>query len=448
MDAQKARARNATAVDTEDWVVCREAEGCDFVGYDALQCEVEIMKYRKVKTAQKTYYQVVFNKTPFYAESGGQVGDTGIIEDANGKLWKVQDTKKENNLPVHIMEVLPDAVDQTFKAMVDAEKREKISNNHSATHLLHAALKKVLGAHVNQKGSLVNDEYLRFDVTHFQKMSAEELNVIEYMVNEKIRENILLEELRNVPLKEAQQMGAMALFGEKYGDSVRVIVFDRNFSMELCGGTHVKNTAQIGYCKIVSEGAVAAGVRRLEAITGEKAMAYFEAKEKELESVKALLNNPKDISKAISTLQEENALLRKRLEKFEAEKVASLVDTLKSNFNEANGYRYLVQQVSVPGAEALKNASMQLKQDMKDMVCVLVSVLDGKPLINVVVSDSLVASKTFHAGNMVKELAREIKGGGGGQPGYASAGGADVNGIDKVLHKALTMVSEGKMMLT
>ncbi len=440
MDAQKNRARNATAIDTEDWIVLEEKATTEFVGYDTLACEVQILKYRKVKTKSKEFYQLVFNTTPFYAESGGQVGDTGILVNADESIV-ITDTKKENNLPVHLTDQLPLNPAASFTARVDASKRQAISSNHSATHLIHAALKEVLGAHVNQKGSLVNDEYLRFDISHFQKVSDEEIERVEKMVSEKIRENIALEELRNIPLEEARQMGATALFGEKYGDQVRVIIFDKNYSMELCGGTHVPATGQIGLCKIIAETAVAAGVRRIEAITSQNAIRYFEEKAKAFDEVKSNLNNSKDVLKAITDLKEENASLKKKIEKYENEIVASHLNTLKDNYTSKENYNYLVQQVTMPSVDAFKNLTLGLKQQVDTSVTILISVIDHKPMINIAVSDSLVSSKTFHAGNLIKELALFIKGGGGGQPGYASAGGNEVKGIDAALIKALEILS-------
>jgi alanyl-tRNA synthetase len=440
MDAQKNRARNATAIDTEDWIVLKDIDTTDFVGYDTLSCDMYITKYRKVKAKGKEYFQLVFDKTPFYAESGGQVGDTGTIE--NGGEWIfITDTKKENNLPVHICDTLPENPEAQFTAIVNDSKRKAICSNHTATHLIHAALKEVLGSHVNQKGSLVNDEYLRFDISHFQKVSDQEMQKVEQIVNARIRENIALEELRNVPIEKARAMGAMALFGEKYGDNVRVIIFDKNFSIELCGGTHVPATGEIGFCKITAESAVAAGVRRIEAITSTKAMQYLEDKAKAFDEVKDALNNTKDVLKAVSDLREENSLLKKQLEKYENEKVAALTGALKSNYIDKGSYSYLVQQVAVPSAEAFKNLTLSLKQLKENSVTVLASIIGGKPMINVAVSDTLVNAKTFLAGNIVKELAPFIKGGGGGQPGYASAGGTDAAGIDAVLNKAIQILS-------
>jgi alanyl-tRNA synthetase len=440
MDAQKSRARNATSIDTEDWIVLRNIDATEFVGYDTLECEVHIARYRKVKTKAKEYFQLVFDKTPFYAESGGQVGDTGILVNANGHTT-ITDTKKENNLPVHIVDTLPQPIEDAFTARVDSSKRNAIAANHSATHLIHAALKEVLGAHVNQKGSLVNDEYLRFDISHFQKVSDEEIEKVEQIVNTKIRENIALQELRHVPIEDARAMGAMALFGEKYGDDVRVIIFDKNFSIELCGGTHVPSTGQIGFCKITAESAVAAGVRRIEAITSERAIQYFEDKAKAFDEARSLLNNTKDVAKAINDLKEENSILKKKIEKYENERVAVVVNTLKGKYTTKETYNYLVQQVTLPGADALKNLTMSLRQLVDNSITVLVSVIDEKPMINVAVSDSLVASKKFNAGNLVKELAPYIKGGGGGQPGYANAGGNDANGVEAAINRALEILS-------
>ncbi|MFA5783183.1 MAG: alanine--tRNA ligase, partial [Bacteroidales bacterium] len=327
MEEQKNRSRQASAVDTEDWVELKPITDTEFVGYDSLSADAEILKYRKVKTKDKEFFQIVFNKTPFYAESGGQVGDRGYIESGVEKI-SVEDTKKENNLTIHITKKLPKDVKAKFKVVVDKKKRSLTENNHTATHLLHSALKQVLGKHVEQKGSLVDDERLRFDFSHFSKMTDEEIAKVEALVNEKIRENIILEDLRNIPISEAQKMGAVALFGEKYGDMVRVVCFDRKYSMELCGGTHVHATGQIGFFKIISESAIAAGIRRVEAITSVKAENYMNSQLAVVSELRELLNNPKDIVKSVSQLIEQNNQLQKQIEEFQKEKALGLKDEL------------------------------------------------------------------------------------------------------------------------
>ena len=435
MEAQRNRARNATATDTEDWVELTETDGLKFTGYDKTEDEVKIVKYRKVTSKGKENFQLVFDTTPFYAESGGQIGDTGQIISAN-EVIDIIDTQKENNQIIHVSNQLPKNLTHTFKAVVNQAKRKAIMANHSATHLIHAALKNVLGTHVNQKGSLVSDEYLRFDISHFQKISDDEIKRIEKEVNQKIRENIALEELREIPVAEAMNMGATALFGEKYGENVRVIIFDRNYSMELCGGTHVKNTGEIGLCKITSESAVAAGVRRIEAITSSAAEAFFNKQLEVLEEMKGLLNNTQDPLKAIADLKAENHLLKKKIEGFELEKVLHLKKQLESGLNPKAELNILIEQVEIPNAESLKNLCSELKKDYSNLVLVLAALIDGKPLINVAVSDALANEKKFSASQLVKELSKEIKGGGGGQAGYASAGGSDVSGLTRALEKA------------
>jgi alanyl-tRNA synthetase len=442
LEEQKARSRKATELTTDDWVETHNyASNLDnnngqttFLGYDQTEAEIQITKYRKVKAKGKESYQLVFNQTPFYPEGGGQVGDTGFISNANEKI-AIIDTKKENNLIIHFTESLPENVEAIFTASVDTAKRKLTENNHSATHLLHAALRQVLGTHVAQKGSLVNNENLRFDFSHFSAMTKEEIAKVEQIVNQKIRENISLDERRSVPIEEAKTLGAMMLFGEKYGDSVRVITFDEYYSRELCGGTHVKATGQIGLFKIVSEAAVAAGVRRIEAITADAAQELVDGWQLAVESLEKTFSS-KDILKSVEQLIGEKADLLKKLEVFENEKTIAIKTNIKSEIRNSNDINVLVQLITISNAEQLKNLSFQLKTEVENLFCVLGCVLNDKPMLSVIISDNLVKEKGLHAGNIVKELAKEIKGGGGGQPFYATAGGNDVNGLHAALEKA------------
>ena len=439
---QKYRSRAATAIDTGDWVVVKDEDITEFTGYDETETIAHIVKYRKVTAKGKEQYQIVLDKTPFYAESGGQVGDTGELVFPDGEVINVTDTKKENALIVHFVDKLPseEAIDDALTAIVDPARRVNIMNNHSATHLLHAALKQVLGSHVNQKGSLVNDEYLRFDFSHFAKVTDLELAEIEAIVNQKVRENIPLKEERSVAYQVAINSGVTALFGEKYGEYVRVITFDDNFSKELCGGTHVKATGNIGYFKIVAESAVAAGVRRIEAITGIGAENYINQQSLLIDQLKELLKNPKDIGKSIEGLLAENSKLKKEIEKSVLEKSAGLKNELAKKAQNINGINFIAEKVALPNADAVKNLAYQLKGIVNDLFLVLGADFEGKPNITVMISENLVKDKGLNAGNIVRELAKEIQGGGGGQPFFATAGGKDVNGLDKVLEKAKSFI--------
>lgn len=435
LDEQKERSRAAAVVDTDDWVIVREGEEVEFIGYDETEGEAEILRYRKVKAKNKEQFQLVLNRTPFYAESGGQIGDTGFIE-ANGEKTSITDTQKENNLIIHYVDKLPKDVSATFVAKINTSRRKQISNNHSATHLLHSALKQVLGAHVNQKGSLVNEAQTRFDFSHFAKVSDEEIQKIEKIVNEKIRENILLDERRNVPVQQAMDMGAMALFGEKYGEFVRVITFDPNYSIELCGGTHVKATGQIGQIKVVSESAVAAGVRRIEAITADKADSYFEDQQLQLNSIKELLKNPKDLVQRIQGLLDENTALQEQINVFVIEKTQIVKKELIGKIKSVNGINFLAEKVELPTADALKNLSFELKNQIDNLFFLAGAEIDGKALLSLIVSDNLVKDKNLNATNIIRELSKEIQGGGGGQPFYATAGGKNPAGLSKALEMA------------
>lgn len=434
MAMQKERSRAASVQETGDWIVVAEGE-VDFVGYDTLESESRILRYREVKEKGKQHFQLVLDKTPFYAESGGQVGDAGALI-SEGETVRILDTKKENELIVHYADRLPTNPESTFKAKVNVEKRKLTENNHSATHLLHAALKEVLGQHVQQKGSFVNEEVLRFDFSHFSKMTDDEIRLVEQLVNKKIRENIALEEQRQVPIEEAKAMGATALFGEKYGDYVRVVTFDKDYSVELCGGTHVPATGKIGFFKIVSESSVAAGVRRIEAITAEVAEKFVEDQSTLINEAKALLKNPQDLLQALKSLVEEKGQLSKLVESMQMKQAAALSNELASKAVKVNGTNLLIDQISLPSADALKKLAFDLKNRFESLFMVLAADVDGKPQIAVVISDDLIASKDMHAGKTVGALAKEIKGGGGGQPFFATAGGKDIAGLPNVVQKA------------
>ncbi len=441
MELQKSRSKEAAQVDKGDWVDLQSIGETSFLGYDQLDLPVTIMKYREVQEKGKSMYQVVFDQTPFYAESGGQVGDTGFISNGIEK-WSVVNTQKENDLIIHWMPKLPEDLSVEFQASVSKPKRLLTMNNHSATHLLHAALRSVLGDHVQQKGSYVDERVLRFDFSHFSKMTDEELAEVEKIVNKKIRENIELDEKRNIPIEEAKKMGAMALFGEKYGDFVRVITFDKDFSVELCGGTHVSHTGSIGFLKILSEGSVAAGVRRIEAVTAERAEKYVSDQAQLIAEVQELLKNPKDPLKAIQSLVAERSKLSKEVESLQAQKGKQLKSELKSKVIEQDGVQLLIERVEMATADQLKKISFELKNEIDKLIMVLAANIDGKPQISVVVDDALVKQHELHAGKMVKELARDIKGGGGGQPFFATAGGSDLSGLDKVIKTAQDMLQQ------
>lgn len=394
-----------------------------------------IIKYREVKAKDKSFFQLVLDITPFYAESGGQVGDAGYIE-SEGVKYAVVESKKENDMQVLFLNNLPTNPEIAVTCVVDPEKRRLSANNHSATHLLHAALKQVLGSHVNQKGSLVNDSILRFDFSHFAKVTDEELKRIEDIVNTKIREAIPLNERRNVPIQEALKTGANALFGEKYGDFVRVITFDNQFSVELCGGTHVQNVAQIGVFKIIAESSVAAGVRRIEALTSDGADQYIENQFKLVEEIKELLKNPVDLKKSINLLLDENNKLGKQVEKFESIHLQSVKKELISSIVQNNGLNVIIAQVDVNGAEALKTLAYELRGQVENLFCVLGCIHEEKPFLAVMISDNLVTEKSLNATQIIRNIAKEIEGGGGGQPFFATAGGKKTEGLKSALEKA------------
>lgn len=435
LQEQKERGRKDAKRETGDWTQVRPSNKVTFIGYDELRStDSKIIKHRTVKQKDKPVYQIVLDKTPFYAEGGGQVGDKGqlIVGD---QLIKVFDTKKENNLFIHFVDKLPDDVHANVIAEVNAEKRALTENNHTATHLLHAALREILGSHVQQKGSLVKEDYLRFDFSHFQKMTDEEIAKVEARVNEKIRENIQLEENRSIPIKEAQEAGAMMLFGEKYGERVRMITFDPEYSRELCGGCHVDATGEIGFFKLVSESAIAAGVRRVEAITASKAEAYISKELEILKEIRSSLKNPADLIKSVHDLSDENKHLKKELEELKMKQAGSLQTDLIKEATPFNGSQLIVKKLSGMDSKTAKTLSFNIMNEVEDAVVLLGLENDGKPTLMLSISKALVESKGWHAGNIIRTLAAEIKGGGGGQPFFASAGGKDASGLDAALAK-------------
>ncbi|MCY1721370.1 alanine--tRNA ligase [Prolixibacteraceae bacterium Z1-6] len=437
MQAQKDRSRNAAAQETDDWVELRKIEQTEFLGYDKLEAEIRIARYRKVTQKKKSFFQLVFDQTPFYGESGGQVGDTGYIE-FEGVKTPVFDTQKENNLIVHLVEKLPENPSEYFTASVNTVRRATIANNHTATHLLHAALREVLGMHVEQKGSLVNADHLRFDFSHFQKLTDEEIKRVEQIVNEKIRLNSALEENRAMPIEDAKESGAMMLFGEKYGDAVRVIKFGE--SVELCGGTHVKATGQIGMLKIVSESAIAAGVRRIEAITAARAEKFINDQLDLLESIKEALKGSKDVLGSVVSLTKQNTELSKQIENFQRENLKIVKANLKSKILMENGVNIIADKIVIENAALVKDLAFQLKGEVENLFLVIGAEVNGKPNLTIMISDNIVAEKGLNAGQIVREAGREIKGGGGGQPFYATAGGKDVAGLQAAIEKALSFL--------
>ncbi|MFZ9661180.1 MAG: alanine--tRNA ligase [Chitinophagaceae bacterium] len=429
---QKERSRAASTVDAEDWVELSTDRTVTFLGYGQVETSTSILRYRKVKSKGSESWQVVLRETPFYAESGGQVGDSGIIE-SKGIKYTVTDTRKENDLIIHFMDELPKDPSAPVLASINANRRRSITIHHSATHLLHAALRKVLGTHVAQKGSLVNQEILRFDFSHFSKMTEEEIHSVEKIVNEKIRENVPVV-IKELPKEEALSLGAMALFGEKYGDKVRVVIMDAAYSIELCGGTHVGYTGELGILKIVAESAVAAGVRRIEAVSGATAEKFIQTELGELNEVKRLLKNPKELNKAIEQLQSDNAEMKKQLEHLESKMLQSLMQDLISRKKIINGVSFIGEKVDVSSAESLKKLCVDFRSALQDHLVILVSNINGKASVAIGISDSLVSTKGFDAGKIIKEtVAPLIKGGGGGQKNLATAGGQDISNLLEVI---------------
>jgi alanyl-tRNA synthetase len=437
LEKQKNRSRAASEVSTEDWSVLIAGNVETFVGYDQTENEVKITRIRKVDSKKDgVLYQIVLDNTPFYPEGGGQVGDKGTLVSANETI-DIIDTKKENNLILHFAKQLPENIEAGFVAKVNTDLRTSTSKNHSATHLMHLALRNILGTHVEQKGSLVNPNYLRFDFSHFSKVSDEELRQVEASVNTQIEAQLQLQEYRNIPIKVALDKGAMALFGEKYGDNVRMIAFGE--SKELCGGIHVKNTADIWHFKIISEGAVAAGIRRIEAITGNAVKNFYTNQENTLAEIKETLKNPQDILKSVTSLQDDNAKLKKQLEQLLKEKIEELKNTLLSGFQEINEVNFLAKQVDLPMA-ATKDLAQAIGVSKSNSFVFLVSIEENIPNIHCYVSKGLVAEKALDARNVIRELSKYIDGNGGGQPFFASGKGKNVNGIKEVLEKAIDFV--------
>ncbi|SER04794.1 alanyl-tRNA synthetase [Hyunsoonleella jejuensis] len=438
LQKQKNRSRAASETSADDWTILIDDTDEEFIGYDTLEANVRLIRYRKVSSKKEgDMYQLVFNVTPFYPEGGGQVGDKGYLEDIHGDVIYIVDTKKENNVIIHFTKNLPKHLDETFKAVVDSKQRHRTECNHTATHLLHQALREVLGTHVEQKGSAVNSKYLRFDFSHFSKLTVEELQDVENFVNRRIEGKLPLEEKRNVPKEEAIADGAMSLFGEKYGDTVRSIRFGK--SIELCGGTHVDNTADIWHFKIISEGAVAAGIRRIEAITNDAVKDFYVENNKTYFEMKDLLNNAKEPVKALQKLQEENASLQKQIEVLLKDKAQNIKNELKSELQDINGIQFLATKLDLD-VGGLKDVAFELGSQFDNLFLLLATEQNGKALLSCYISKELVASKSLNAGQVVRELGKHIQGGGGGQPFFATAGGKNPSGINDALEAAKEFV--------
>jgi len=439
MEKQKNRSRSASESSTDDWTEVLNYKDPKFIGYDLLESEVKIIKYRKVNSKKEgTLYQFVLDATPFYPEGGGQVGDKGYLEDANGDVIYIVDTKKENNLILHYAKSIPKNTNNTFRAVVDKKQRFRTAANHTATHLLHQALREVLGTHVEQKGSAVHSKYLRFDFSHFSKLSVEELRDVENFVNARIEGKLPLEEKRDISMEEAMSEGALALFGEKYGDTVRAIKFGQ--SMELCGGTHVENTGDLWHFKIKSEGAVAAGIRRIEAITLDAVKDFYFDHNKQYFEIKDLLNNTKEPVKAIQALQEENSVLKKQIEQLIKEKAKGLKSSLISDLEEINGIQFLAKKVDLD-ATGIKNLAFELGGQYQNLFLLFGAEQNGKAILTCYISKELAAEKNLNAGTIVRELGKYIQGGGGGQPFFATAGGKNPKGIKEALEKVKDLIS-------
>jgi len=440
MEAQKIRSRAAAEQETGDWVTVKGDESVEFVGYDKLQVICQVLKYRIIAEKKGKKYQLVLNQTPFYAESGGQVGDQGTLFGETETIL-VLDTKKENDLIIHEVDKLPVDTSQSFSARVNESRRIRIMNNHTATHLMQAALRQVLGDHIQQKGSLVNDHLLRFDFSHYAKLTDGELTAVEAIVNERIRANIPLDEKRNFPIAAAKAMGATALFGEKYGEYVRVITFGEDFSVELCGGTHVQTTGNIGFFKIVSEGSISSGVRRIEAITSIQAETYVREQLQILKEIQEMLKAPRDTKKSVAGLLHDKNELRKEIEGLHLKQAAYIKEQLQSQIYRVGDMALLVASVTLPSTEALKKLAYELKNESDRFVGILVANIGGKPEIAVVIDEQVVAENKFDAVKIVRELAKNIQGGGGGQPFFATAGGKNLEGISEAIKHAKEMLS-------
>lgn len=436
MQKQKDRARNAAAVETEDWVTLKDGDP-EFVGYDFTECETEILRYRKVKQKNSEFYQIVLSRTPFYAEMGGQVGDSGWLA-TDDETIEISDTKRENNLAVHLSNKLPQDLTATFIARINLKNRTATECNHTATHLLHEGLREILGSHVEQKGSYVSPSVLRFDFSHFQKLTDKEIREVERYVTGKIRENIIREEMRHVPIAEAKEMGAMALFGEKYGEDVRVIRFGD--SVELCGGTHISSTGRIGSFRIINESSIAAGIRRIEAITAEACEDYFYAQQDILTEVKSLFNNTPNLTQALRKFFEENAEMKKTVEEYVKEKTVQIKDALIKKKQVINGIDFYVLNGPFPG-EVVKDIAFQIKgQFAENTAFVGATEYEGKPLLTVMLSDDLVKDHGLNASQLVRDAAKQIQGGGGGQPHFATAGGKNTEGLTKALNEIMEKI--------
>lgn len=441
MEEQRNRSREAAKIDAGDWIlVGDDQEAVVFVGYDQLETQTHIQRYRAVKSKQKDTYQLVLQETPFYAESGGQVGDVGQLVDASGRKIKVLNTLKDNNLIIHEVDQLPQSPTDLMQAVVNKEKRQETAANHSATHLLHAALRSALGSHVEQKGSLVHPDYLRFDFSHFAKMSAEELIAVETEVNNRIMQAIPLTERRSVPISEATALGAMALFGEKYGDFVRVIAFDPAYSLELCGGTHVSNTAHIGLFKIISESSVATGVRRIEAISGNKALRWMQEQFQLLQQLKETFKSPKDLVAHAEKLLEDSSQLRKQIERMEQEQLQQALNALKATFKPVKDAMVISERVDVRSADGLKRLANDLRRLHPNAFVVLGAIVSDKPQLVVGAADDMVQTRNLNAGHIVREAAKVMQGGGGGQPNLATAGGSNKDGLNEAMAFAVGLL--------
>jgi len=439
MAEQRNRSKSAAMVESADWVIVRphEPQG-EFIGYDHLRAEVKICRFRKVKMKDKKFYHLVLNQTPFYAESGGQIGDVGYLDDGEEKI-RIINTFKEHGLVIHVAEKLPQDTSLVFEAVVADHTRKETTNNHTATHLLHYALREIIGRHVEQKGSLVNADYLRFDFSHFQKMTEEEITAVEIMVNKIIREGLERNELRETSMETAKKMGAIAFFGEKYGETVRVIQFGD--SVELCGGTHVDSTSQIGLFKIVSESSIAAGIRRIEAITGEKAIAFYREKETTLKVIKDLLNKPQNVVKALTGLIEEKFALQKQVDRYTQDYAIAFKASLLKKVRKVGDISLIFGKADGPmdNAGIIKDVAYQLRGEIDDLILVIGAIIAGKPQLTVMVSDKLVREKKIHADEIVKVAAHEFDGGGGGQPFFANASGKNPDKLEKAMEKAVEM---------
>ncbi|MCT4639632.1 MAG: alanine--tRNA ligase [Bacteroidales bacterium] len=437
MEQQKERSRSAGTVETDDWVEILDDDKEEFIGYDFLDTDIRITRYRTIKQKKKTLYHLVFNYTPFYAESGGQVGDCGIIYNDDEKI-KILDTKKEHNVIIHITDKMPNDATKSFKASVNKDSRQSTANNHTATHLLHMVLRDVLGSHVEQKGSLVHPDYLRFDFSHFEKVTDEQMVEIENKVNKLIRKNIQLEEHRAIPMTKATEMGAMALFGEKYGDLVRVIKYDD--SIELCGGTHVNATGEIGHFRLLSESSVAAGIRRIEAVTGDKADEYIVNTMNIFRELTTIVGNPKNIKQSVEKVLFENQQLNKKVDVFIREQVKIIKNDLISEVKSIDNFNIIAKKIEIDSADSIRDIAFQIKDSVDNLVLILGAELQGKANLTVMLSENLVKENGLNAGQIVREAAKEIQGGGGGQPFFATAGGKKPENLEIAIEKAKNII--------